>query len=599
MFLDRVERITFWLGVALLALLFWVAMNYSSLNMGGSGVQVPYNLFAWLACSLFIAVAIVRVIVLRIVWFHSTTLYYAIALTLLFAPLLWTNRLFLDVELLRFLGMFAGVLFFFALQQFMVRDFVNLALLILLASTLIQTFWGILQYYFIFERSALFWSASAGRPYGVFQQVNVFSIYLALGSLLMLNRVSLLRTKPVWLLVFASSVLLANAHLTVLSEADTARAVAFVSAFGYLVFLWSASRLSKKSVLIFATMLIIGTFSPKAWFEIRPDQITEQTSSGGVSADIFAATSQLSTNLDESAGATPTQSKFGTRPTIYAVALEMFFDKPLVGHGVGSFRKQYLLYQGDYLRRYPAAPAEINIGHPHNELLYWAVELGLIPLFGFLLILIAWVVSVRRRALDASILLVGTPLLLQTMLELPFYHSTVHYLGAMVVLVAAMSPSGLKSFRIPVWQIPVLAGLTLWSLWKTWVFLLSTYFALTMFLLFNASGRNDISYLLDINNPSAFKLRHEFEIFQWKFRRAKESGEMSLEDVNNYLRWAFSTVQYAPMQSTYENFVASLVLVDKKKPARRYLDEGLLMYPGSAKLKAFDQQLATMESGGE
>ena len=113
------------------------------------------------------------------------------------------------------------------------------------------------------------------------------------------------------------------------------------------------------------------------------------------------------------------------------------------------------------------------------------------------------------------------------------------------------------------------------------MFLLSTYYALLMFLLFNASGRENVNYLLEVNNPSAFKLRYEFELFQWQLRRAREKGEIDLEQLNGYLRWAFSTVQYAPMQTTYENFVASLVLIDNKVPARRCLDEGLLMYPNS------------------
>ena len=598
---EKAERITWWMGIVCLVILFWVAMNYTSRNMGGSGVQVPYNTFAWLAASLFVLVALVRVFLVRKFLLHTSTMYYAGALVCFFLPLIYSDRLFLDVEMLRIIGMLSGLLFFVALQQFVGARFNSYLLWILLASTAIQTVWGLVQYYFIFESSRLFWSAAQGSPYGVFQQVNVFTVYLALGSMLSLWGVSRSRVRSKWLLSSVAILIFANAHLAVLSGADTARFVGLVSVLSYLVYLRAGQTLSTNFTILFAVALCFGSFTPKTFFDVRPDSRLEVASASQLASSSIndSKTSYRLIDTAPTKSTNPTDSALGTRPTIYAVSLAMFLDKPLTGHGIGSFRKQYLLYQGEYLKRHPAAPAEFNLSHPHNEPLYWMVELGALPLVGFLLVLSAWFFSVRLGTLDLTTLLVGLPLVLQSLLELPFYHSVAHYLSFVIILVASMSIGGLKSFSVPRWFALFIGPLALWLASKAWVFLLSTYYALLMFLLFNASGRENVNYLLEVNNPSAFKLRYEFELFQWQLRRAREKGEIDLEQLNGYLRWAFSTVQYAPMQTTYENFVASLVLINNQVPARRYLDEGLLMYPNSEKLRAFDRQLSVMEAADE
>lgn len=598
---EKAERITWWMGIVCLVILFWVAMNYTSRNMGGSGVQVPYNTFAWLAASLFVLVALGRVLLARKLLLHTSTIYYAGALVCFFLPLIYSDRLFLDIEMLRIVGMLSGLLFFVALQQFVGARFNSYLLWILLASTAIQTVWGLIQYYFIFESSRFFWSAAQGSPYGVFQQVNVFTVYLALGSMLSLWGVSRSRVRSKWLLTSVAILIFANAHLAVLSVADTARFVGLVSVLSYLVYLRAGQTLSTNCTILFAVALCFGSFTPKTFFDVRPDSKLEVASASQLASSSIndSKTSYRLIDTAPTMSTNPTESALGTRPTIYAVSLAMFLDKPLTGHGIGTFRKQYLLYQGEYLKHHPTAPAEFNLSHPHNEPLYWMVELGALPLVGFLLVLSAWFLSVRLGTLDLTTLLVGLPLVLQSLLELPFYHSVAHYLSFVVILVASMNIGGMKSFSVSRWFALFIGPLALWLAAKAWVFLLSTYYALLMFLLFNASGRENVNYLLEVNNPSAFKLRYEFELFQWQLRRAREKGEIDLEQLNGYLRWAFSTVQYAPMQTTYENFVASLVLINNKAPARRYLDEGLLMYPNSEKLRAFDRQLSVMEAADE
>jgi len=65
---------------------------------------------------------------------------------------------------------------------------------------------------------------------------------------------------------------------------------------------------------------------------------------------------------------------------IWQCSVRMIADKPLLGHGIGGFQREYMLYQAEYFRNYPdssfAMLADI-VKHPFNEFLLILVEQGL------------------------------------------------------------------------------------------------------------------------------------------------------------------------------------------------------------------------------
>jgi O-antigen polymerase len=600
------------LALLSLAFVFWLGMNYVNLNMGGTGVQLPYNTFAWVGCSVFIMVAILRICWLGELKLHVSSFCYLGVVVLLLLPLAYGDRLFLDVEALRLSGMGAGLAFFVAIQQFVSKSFNIKLIWLLFISTLIQTSWGLLQYYFIFEPSRLFYRADFGIPYGVFQQVNVFAIYLAVGSLLALFLWSRANNKATRSAISLSLLLFFNAHLAVLSGADTAKITGGFAVVCYLAYLWFAKARSKHWVLVFGMALVAGYAAPKSWFDVRPVKgaVAESVAEEGRTSDIQGpadstalaqAPSQArevtETNIKPSEPKTsplainPVNSMFGTRPTIYSVSMAMFLDEFWTGHGIGTFRKQYLLYQGEYLRKNPDAPAEFNLHHPHNEILYWAIELGVLTVLAFMLLLWSWVKLLRERVMRLDVALIALPLVFQSLLELPFYHSAAHYLAFMLVLGVSGQADTMRTYRVPRLIGVVALPVSGWILFKAWVFLFSTYYALLMFVQFNASNRDGIAYLFSINNPAAFQQRYEFELFQWKLRRAKERGEIDIPELNDFLLWSYSVVQYAPLPAIYESFVSSLIVGGKFDAARKYVAEGLLMYPENERLISMRDKL--------
>lgn len=81
------------------------------------------------------------------------------------------------------------------------------------------------------------------------------------------------------------------------------------------------------------------------------------------------------------------------RILIWQCSGQMIADKPLLGHGVGGFQREYMLYQADYFRTHPASGYAMRadiVKHPFNELVLLLVEHGFVGglLFGLLVYLL-------------------------------------------------------------------------------------------------------------------------------------------------------------------------------------------------------------------
>ncbi len=79
------------------------------------------------------------------------------------------------------------------------------------------------------------------------------------------------------------------------------------------------------------------------------------------------------------------------RLLIWKVSSEMIKDKPVFGHGYGSFQAKYMDYQAEYFKNNPNSKFELladNVKHPFNEFIKVAVEFGLIALVIILLFIL-------------------------------------------------------------------------------------------------------------------------------------------------------------------------------------------------------------------
>ena len=70
------------------------------------------------------------------------------------------------------------------------------------------------------------------------------------------------------------------------------------------------------------------------------------------------------------------------------------------------------------------------VDHPHNELLFWLAEGGIMPFFGLILVAGAWIIMIIRMPLKESLcfLAIILPIIVHTQVEFPFYQSLVHWI---------------------------------------------------------------------------------------------------------------------------------------------------------------------------
>lgn len=575
-----------------LAALFWGAMNYVNVNVGGSGIQLPYNASAWLLAAIFIFFTVVFISIRGEIKVSRAFLAYLLCVALIFFPMTFNNLLLLDTMYLVFIGLFSGLIFLFSLMQFPVALFKRYFLMVLFISVAIQVVWGLIQYYWIVEPGVLFFRAVLGQPYGVFQQVNDYASYLAVGSMMAMYYLFRNKSDSKPWIVACALFLFASIHLMVLAKVTTMLVLTVVSCVLYL-FYWN---FKSKNILATSAIILSMMFAiliPREAFYLRPAEAAQQ------SAKIEQEKSQV--HIEENAlpviDGQPVQkdgidwSFLGTRQIIYPIAIEMIMDKPVTGHGVGSFGRKFLEYQAKHLQENPDIPAEFYLDHAHSEILQWMIELGVFSLVGFIALVIVWFYMARKGSLDLSLLLLALPLALHSLFELPFYHSAPHFLLFMGILFIADS-SKIKKIRFPKLLSIALVPLAGYGLFSAFVFLFSTIYANLMFHKYYELGKKTLAPLLEIKNPAAFRKRYNYEFMQSIMIRANIDKELSYENAEKYIYWAYSVIQYAPQESVYENFVIVLRLYGNMEASLKYAKEAHYLYPRNTK---FPKQIADLE----
>jgi O-antigen polymerase len=534
-----------------IALMFFIAMNYTTHNLGGLGLQVPLNIATWAAACIFIFVGLFTVTLksyLRLPLFFMQ--YFAFIALLLF-PLFYK-------EYITIAGLLLALLFAVVLRQHFSQKLKTQILMILFASTLIQTCWGLLQYYFIFEPSLLFTRPDLGIPYGTFAQKNVFSTFLGFGSLLSLYFLFGTERKSYKLIIFTFVVLSLNFHLMMLAEAKTGRLVPLIAVSIYMIFI--VIRFQK---LLMPLMLLLvcfaSAFAPKQWFNVRTDTP-------------FVTEYKLPST--------------GARPVMYKIGMQMVLDKPLTGHGIGQMHKQFALAQGEYNKN-TLEPTPIHfMAHIHNEPLQWMIQLGVVSGFAFIMLFIIWIRGVYTKALDPAVLLLILPFIGHSLLEYPFYHSAPHLLSFVCILSLSINGKG-KRIEIPR---ALSVGMLLvggYILLRILVLLWATLHALYATIDYKNSRGTQIEYLTGTPPTSTFQLTFEYEIYRFKLNQARQNGSITADELNEYIAWAENYLKHAPFELVYKQLADALMLKGDKAGALEILSEATLIFPENITLKKY------------
>ncbi|MEX2130922.1 MAG: Wzy polymerase domain-containing protein, partial [Pseudohongiellaceae bacterium] len=117
--------------------------------------------------------------------------------------------------------------------------------------------------------------------------------------------------------------------------------------------------------------------------------------------------------------------------------IDMILAEPLTGYGYGKFERGFVAYTAEgYARGEITIPGIGGLDHPHNELMLWAAEGGIVALAGVLLA--AWFVwsLVMKLPMAHRLAVIGLffPIVLHTQLEYPFYTSVPHWITFVLLI---------------------------------------------------------------------------------------------------------------------------------------------------------------------
>ena len=526
---------------------FVVLLHFTFPNMGGTGLRMPHNAAVWMGFALMMALAMWPAArgVIRFSAFHKGL---GLLLLALWLPFLWSWNEASLIALPRLLTVTAGAILLLGLAQLPLtrRDWWWIGMAIL-TGALLETAYGYVQFYLLQPGNWLGYRPDYGRPWGIFQQVNVMASFLATGLVISAWLYGEARNR-----IEKGIILLAPLFMPAMLWVIASRSGWLGVAIGVpmvLVHLWGLDRARFRQ---WATALGAGVMLAVV--------VGLTAGEGGRSAE--AITSQ------------------GLRPQVYEHSLRMIAEKPIAGWGYGRFQHDFLHSHADWrTAEQGRAPLREHYTHPHNELLYWGIEGGLLPMLALLAfaLWIGWRVIAHGPGGEKWLLLaLLVPLSVHSMLELPFYHSLAHWLVMLLILGMisqlcwATKEKGNRytfGIRVGAWlAVPVL-----------WIFMGTHMQTLWQVKAHVESGGERAGTLTAIFNPFGIPMTLDFLIMSQQLQAAASLGIDGF--IENFLLWGDEHARLSPNPALYANMVRAEFMLGREMESSVIAKRAELLFP--------------------
>ncbi|ATM76054.1 polymerase [Serratia fonticola] len=414
--LSGLQILPLWL--LLVWLLFIIPLKLP--NMGGSGLNLPQNIVSWAVMAGVVTTIWLTLPANRSLYLTVTARWLLLAIVMLFIPVIYTLPQWRDAALARWLGLMGGWVFYVSLLQYPLTRFGRHELFYgILTTATLQAFIALLQ--FVAPESVPMWLDYPhldGRPYGVFQQVNVLASFIATGLALAL------------MLFLLPSFAFARIRTERCRQYFLGGLLVLFS----LILTWLQSRagwLGAGTVCVL--LLLLG------WGQAKKQTL--------IAIALLACGITLAVIL-QLGGEVAHSGSNHARLVMLQDTLKMIGERPWLGWGYGGFEYSFQHYRLDL------GLSTLGLGvvrHPHNEILLWWAEGGIIALAGMAILLfagsrLAWrawrQIRQHRSGESAALVIALLPLLLHTQTEYPFTLSTTHWATFLLLLALLDHPLG-------------------------------------------------------------------------------------------------------------------------------------------------------------
>lgn len=536
------------------ATVFIVAMHFFMPNPGGAGLALAFNPPTWLAFSFALAIGLYQTGTQQQLRFNKLTIGLGLSCLLLTLPISFSSADIVNGSN-KLIGLWAGFALFVVLQQFRFSNKQKQRLLwFICIAVFIQALFGWLQYFYLEPNNIFGYNTQANRPYGIFQQPNVMASFLATGLAI---SGYLLSRQPIKYQGKISDVALL--YLMPLSTIP--------------LLLYLASRTGWIAAVIVVALLLPYLFR----FATR-----KRFFGWLFSIVIGLGLGFAPTILSE--GDTLTAKKAhleSAREYTFPQALDMLVEKPFTGYGYGRFEPEYIVYTARQHQLNPNYhPGLASMDHPHNELLYWGVEGGLLPLLGIFIAALLVLVRINqaKKGTRLAMFSLFVPIVLHSQLEYPFYHSAIHWIS-FVVLIYWVDQRA-NSYRLLNFSVVSKTLLRVMSLvipLITSIFMISTLHTNYVLTKFEKSNPKDPDILTQVSNPMVWKDRYDWDIYSTYLNIGLYTHNPDY--IQPYVDWSLDMIKNKPRPAFYSNLILAYQGLGEVEKAEQIRSEAQFLFP--------------------
>lgn len=545
----------------MLAVLFLLAPLYYHPNLGGEGLRIPHNITIWLVATIFIAYSFHKMLKAR--QYVIPKYFWMIAA---FPVLATLSGFIAGVEqplkwLFRLLFIWGGLAFFFALFQARLSQArIDRLLYLVVLSALIFAIVGMMQIWLKLDMPYLLPKNPDGIPGSFFQQINNQATYQVTAIFIAIY----LSMRP-WL---------RSGHFV----KRVALLIAVLLA-AYTVAI-SGSRIGALTLII--SMLVVLPVIRRNWRRHGLLLGVLAALAIGFSAGVLTGSDKLIDKTEALQAGYSAEARLG----MYSISLGLIAESPIVGQGIGSFGPAWQYAKPDFYADHPDAKLpEQYVSHPHNELIQWLVEGGLLAFAGMVLVVVSVILAGINTSKNLATLYAAmlVPIAMHTQVELPFYLSVLHWLLFMLLLFVVLHhKTQQKRMGVTVSAINLLK-------------LTSVSVAVILLLFYAHSIRSNWDFVAyyqgkQMQNPLPYAYQNPYlsEQARWIDLSAMmySSIEQNIpENVRYYINWGEQLKAHHPDVDLYIKLVDAYEFLRDKSNYCSTAHEGLSIYPTEGRLQ--------------